>query len=331
MTFKNPPKVSVIMPVYNAERYLQASIDSILRQTYQDFEFIIVNDGSTDNSQVIIDHYAAIDNRIIAIKQSNKGVVSTANHAISLAKGEYISRTDADDVSFEHKIEDLLKCAEKNPKAIVICGSIEVIDERSEYVYRDLVPVRDADIRNAFYLRNPVPNGATLIKKTAIEAVGGYADVFAEDCHMWIKLLQIGEFAGTGTFVYKWRMNPKGLTLSNNSMSIKKCKEYIEELWSTRLPVHTTRSDIRKTGSYYVGLSEKFGIEYKKIFMSDLSRLSVHLIKRGYVLEGLKQLISIASTGRTGLKIVSRRLHIIGQGHFNKLRELKSFGRNEPI
>jgi glycosyltransferase involved in cell wall biosynthesis len=325
------PKISVIMPVYNAERYLRASIDSILRQTYEDFEFIIVNDGSTDGSQEIIDHYASIDNRIIAVQQENKGVVATANHAISLARGEYISRTDADDISFEHKLEDLLHCATKHPKAIVICGSIEVIDERSEYAYRDLVPVRDIDIRNAFYLRNPVPNGATLIKKSAFEKVGGYEDVFAEDCHMWIKLLQIGEFAGTGTAVYRWRMNPTGLTLSNNAMSIEKCKEYIEEHWRFASPTYMTRGEILKASSLYIAQSKMYGIEYKKIFMSDLSRLSIHLIKRGHVTQGLRQLVCLASTGRTGLKIALRRLHLVSQGHFNKLRKLTDFGRNEAI
>jgi len=266
-------KISIVMPVYNAELYLKESIDSILRQTYSNFEFIIVNDGSTDKSQDIINHYAAIDSRIIAIEQPNQGVVAAANRAISMAKGNYISRADADDVSFDHKIEDLVECAKNNPKAVVICGSIEVIDERSEYIYRDLVPIKDRDIRTAFHLRNPVPNGATLIKKSAFHEVGGYDDVFAEDCHLWVKLLAMGEFAGTGTTIYRWRANPDGLTLSNNKQSIDRCKDYIEEVWNRQIPLYINRNYIVETSLFYVNNCEHLGVEYKKVFMSDISRL----------------------------------------------------------
>lgn len=319
------------MPVYNAELYLKESIDSILRQTYSNFEFIIVNDGSTDKSQDIIDHYASIDNRIVTVEQSNQGVVAAANRAISIAKGDYISRADADDVSFEHKIEDLVACANDNPEAIVICGSIEVIDERSEFMYRDLVPMEGRDIRTAFYLRNPLPNGATLIKKSAFLEVGGYDDVFAEDCHLWVKLLAVGEFAGTGTTVYKWRVNPKGLTLSNNSQSINKCKEYIEQAWDHQVPEYITRRDIIDTSLFYINKRERFGIAYKIVFMTDLSRLSMHLIKRGHFLKGIRQLFSLASTGRTGLKITLQRLHLVNQGHYYKLRRMVNFRDSESI
>ena len=315
------PFISVILPVYNAERYLRESIDSILRQTYTNFEFIIVNDGSTDNSQDIIDHYKKIDSRIIAITQENRGVVATANRAAKLAKGQYLSRADADDISFDHKLEDLVRCTEKHPDAVVVCGSIEVINENSEYVYRDLVLTENDDLKRTFYLRNPIPNGATLINKSAFEAVGGYEDVFAEDCHLWTRLFTVGDFIGTGTIVYRWRMNNAGLTLSNNQKSMEKEKEYVDIIWNYGIPPLLTRDIVMQKSKSYFLSDSLYGVAYKKVFLSDLSRLSVHLIKKGYVFQGLRQLLIIASTGRTGLKTVLKRLHLISRGHYAKLHK----------
>jgi glycosyltransferase involved in cell wall biosynthesis len=313
------PLVSVIMPVYNAEKYLRESIDSILRQTYLNFEFIIINDGSTDSSQIIIDYYKKIDSRIIAIKQDNKGVVSAVNNAIKLAKGVYLSRADADDVSFDHKISELVECAINNPKAIVICGSIEIINERSEFIYRDLVLTKNEDLKRALYLRNPIPNGSTLIKKTAIDKVGGYDDVFAEDCHMWTKLYNLGDFISTGTIVYRWRMNSTGLTLSNKDKSVCKEKEYLEKIWQYKKPDFISRKKVIERSKFYQNNYDKVGVEYKRVFLFDLARLSVKLVRRGFIWQGLCQLFVIASTGRTGLGIVKKRLFWVGQSYYDRV------------
>ena len=95
--------ISVIMPVYNAERFLNFSIKSILKQTYSDFEFIIINDGSTDNSMNIINHYEKIDNRIKVINQKNLGVTRALINGIKNSKGKYIARMDADDISLPQR------------------------------------------------------------------------------------------------------------------------------------------------------------------------------------------------------------------------------------
>ena len=100
------PQISVIMPVYNGERFLSEAVESILKQTYQDFEFIIVDDGSTDRSLEIIQYYQALDERIILIENGkNIGVASSLNKGISAAKGEFIARMDADDISLPERLE----------------------------------------------------------------------------------------------------------------------------------------------------------------------------------------------------------------------------------
>jgi len=315
---KNPP-ISVVMPVYNAEKYLAKSIESILNQTFTNFEFIIVNDGSTDGSWEIIQSYEKKDGRIIAVNQENKGVVATANFAASLARGEYISRTDADDISFDTKLDDLLNCARENPSAIVVVGSIEVMDEHDEFIYRELVPVHNHDIKRALYVRNPIPNGATLVKKGAFDAAGGFQNVFAEDCYLWSQLWSVGEFRGTGTTVYKWRMNPEGLTLSNNQKSIKKEVEYLSTLWGIEKPKYLNFKTIRNAGKEYRFMPGRFGVDYKEVFLNDLAQVALHQVKRGSFMAGIRQLLVLSVAGRSGLKAAVRRIVLAAGGASSRI------------
>src|SRR5215211_725311 len=99
------PKVSVVMTVFNAERYLREAIESVLNQTFGDFEFVIVDDGSTDRSLDILKEYAQRDPRIRLISRENKGIVASANEGIAVARGQYLARMDADDVSLPQRFE----------------------------------------------------------------------------------------------------------------------------------------------------------------------------------------------------------------------------------
>lgn len=314
MTSNPDTFVSVVMPVYNAGNFLHKSIESILGQSYTDFEFIIINDGSTDGSWEVIESYAKKDDRIVAVNQKNSGVVKAANLAASMARGKYLARTDADDISFESKLEDLVACARKYPSAILIAGSVEAIDENDEFLFRGLVPIYDDDIKRALYIRNPIGNGATLIKKEAFDHVGGFADVFAEDCDLWTRLFSEGEFRGTGTTIYRWRMNSTGLTSTNNEKSIQKAKEYLSKLWDDFPPRNISRSEILARSHIYTEMPGRFGSIYNEMFLDDISRVAVHQIKRGHIWSGLLQLLSIASTGVLGIKIVVRRLWFIVRG-----------------
>ena len=106
---ENSPLISLVMPVYNSSKYLKQSIKSILDQTVRNFELIIIDDGSVDNSWDIINEFKKKDKRIIALKQSNCGLVHTLNKAIGISKGKYLARLDADDVSHPKRFDKQLK------------------------------------------------------------------------------------------------------------------------------------------------------------------------------------------------------------------------------
>lgn len=116
------PAISVVMSVYNSEKYLAEAIESILNQTFTDFEFIIINDGSTDSSLAIIESYMAKDERVVLISRENKGLPASLNEGIAIAKGKYIARMDADDISLPERFQKQYDFMESNPK-VGVCGT----------------------------------------------------------------------------------------------------------------------------------------------------------------------------------------------------------------
>jgi len=321
------PKVSVIMPVYNAELFLKESIDSILRQTFSDFEFIIINDGSTDKSQSIIDTYAKHDSRIVAIKQDNKGVVATANMAITLAKGLYIARMDADDISMPDRLQQEVAILDSKPNTILVCSSFEIFDKDGEFRYKDVVAPGNEQIKRSLYLRNPIANGSTLIRKQSLVEAGLFDDVFAEDFKMWTKLALLGDFESTGTMLYRWRMNPSGLTLSNNSLSMSKGDEYIASLWLNKKPETISLKDIQKMSNLYLNAKTNRAKGYREVFLTDISQLSAKLFTNGHYIDGIHQFFALAFSGKDGFKAAARRVQFIAFGHFGKLRKKISIKR----
>ena len=152
-------KMSVIMPVYNGEKYLKEAIDSILNQTFSDFEFIIVNDCSSDNTEDIIKSYK--DNRIVYLKnEENSGVATTLNRGLDIAKGEYIARMDADDISLPKRFEKQVDFMDKN-KNCIICGSnTELFGAISGRTY---VPLTDSAIRATVIFSSPFTHPTVMI------------------------------------------------------------------------------------------------------------------------------------------------------------------------
>ena len=122
------PKISIIIPIYNLEKYLDKCIKSILNQTFKDFELILVNDGSTDKSGVICDNYKKVDDRIVVIHKENGGTSSARNIGIDIARGKYIGFVDGDDYIHENMYYELYENLIKNNSDISICKFVRVYD-----------------------------------------------------------------------------------------------------------------------------------------------------------------------------------------------------------
>jgi glycosyltransferase involved in cell wall biosynthesis len=207
------PPITVLMPVYNAEKYLREAMDSILTQTFMDFEFLIVNDGSTDGTEEIIQSYN--DSRIHLITQPNGGVSAALNTGLAAAKGKYIARFDADDISMPDRLERQYRFITTHPGYVMVGSDAEYVDKNGTYVFTFSSPGHtDEEIRNCIYDKNPFIHSAVLYAKDAVLSCGGYdkgAHIF-EDHLLWVRLIRVGRvFNETATLV-KVRLNPESVT-----------------------------------------------------------------------------------------------------------------------
>ncbi|WP_278321641.1 glycosyltransferase [Clostridium botulinum] len=185
--------ISVIMPVYNGEKYLKESIESIMNQTYKNFEFIIINDGSTDNSLNIINEYAERDSRIKVISRENKGISYSLNEGISASKGEYIARMDADDICMPERFDEQLKVMTNNN--IHICAThIEIIgnittEEKLSYEHtHNLDKLTIIELVKGYTICHPT----VLFRKKILDTLKGYNEDYntTEDIELWFRAIK---------------------------------------------------------------------------------------------------------------------------------------------
>jgi glycosyltransferase involved in cell wall biosynthesis len=224
--------ISIVMPVYNTEHCLRESIESILKQTFSDFELIIVDDGSTDKSILILKSFC--DDRIVWI--SNKhDFIDSLNKGINKSKGKYIVRMDADDVMLPCRLETQYNFLEKH-KNIDICGSwAEMFGERLGIIQR---PIDHSVIVHSMLLANPLIHPTVMMKRSIIQYTKKtykYNYPYAEDYKLWTDFALRGIiFANIPDVLLKYRISQKQVThLKKNEMissSLKVRIEYAEKI-----------------------------------------------------------------------------------------------------
>lgn len=200
------------MSVYNAEKYLDEAIASILKQTYCTFEFIIINDGSTDNSLNIIHEYMQSDNRIILIDQPNYGLPYSLNAGLSIARGKYIARMDADDISFPKRFEYQVSFMERNPR-VGVCGTWAEVFGSSSGVIKH--PLQHNELKakllfNVCFAHPTVMIRLDVLRNNNIEYDLKYAN--SQDYKLWSELVDITEFANVPKVLLKYRITSSSIT-----------------------------------------------------------------------------------------------------------------------
>ncbi len=316
------PKISVIMPVYNCDKYLEEALVSLIIQTYKDFEVIAINDGSTDNSLNILEKYAKFDSRIKIISQKNSGIVKALNNGIKASNGEYIARMDGDDISFPNRFTEQVRILDDNSDIVLVAGNFEVINEESEFIYKEVIVPDDDYIQRAFYLRNAVAHGSVMFRKSVVEKIGLYSEAFGptEDMELWMRLTRAGKFSATGTSVYRWRVNQKGITSINNSESIKRAAQHIEKRWQDNEPELLSRKDIINKSKKYNLLFGDTGRHYTKLFLADICQIAIKYLKHGKKISGIKQMISLFLSGKCGTRTVLGRIKYIANNGINIIK-----------
>lgn len=201
-------RVSVLMPVFNCEATVAESIESILGQTYRDFEFVIVNDGSTDNSLEIIKSYAGKDERIKIINnEKNIGISSSLNIGLRHCSGEYIVRMDADDIAYRDRLERQLDYLSGNGDVVLLAGAVEYIDPYG----KALGVTRESRLGKSFLFSNTILHPTVVLDRGFLVDNGiNYREkyTYAEDYFMWLEIHRLGRLAVTKDVVLKYRIRP---------------------------------------------------------------------------------------------------------------------------
>ena len=200
------PEITVLMSVYNGEKYLRESIESILNQTYKNFEFLIINDASTDSSRDIILSYNDPRIRLVDNEQ-NIGLTRSLNKGLKLAMGEYIARMDADDISMPERFEKEIEFFENHPNHAVVGTFVKVIDEKSDVILSLKKYVHDAQIRDYLKIDTHIAHGSAMIRKKCILDVGFYNEsmIRSQDYDLWLRLSEKFMLANIPEYLYMWR------------------------------------------------------------------------------------------------------------------------------
>lgn len=227
------PKVSIILPVYNAAAYIAGAISSVLCQTFTDFELIIINDGSTDNSLEIIRGFT--DNRIKVIDNGeNRGLQLTLNKGLETAEAEYIARIDADDEWIDaKKLQEQVNFLDQNGDCVLIGTAASVIDGVGREIYKVFLPETDREIREKMLRANQFFHSSVMMRRAALEKVGfyGVSDNLrhVEDYDLWLRLGRIGSLYNLPLVALRYRDISSSVSRQNVIEQLRKNISLVEK------------------------------------------------------------------------------------------------------
>lgn len=232
------PRVSVIIPVYNGELYLSETLDSVMKQTFTDWEIIVVNDGSTDKSLEIMEEYAALDERVRVISKPNGGVSSARNVAMNNAKGEYFSFVDADDMWVPEKLEKQIAFMDKNPNIALIYSDISILIDgniRTQNMFLNRKFHKGHIFDQLFYF-NFISTPTVMLRKKIIEQHGNFSTRFRgiEDYDLWLRIADKNEIGYINERLAIYRIHA-----NNTSGNYEKMEKQVFELigiWLEKKP-----------------------------------------------------------------------------------------------
>lgn len=221
------PSISVLMPVYNAERYVSEALGSILNQTYHNFEFLIIDDGSTDRSLAILQDYAGADNRIHLTSRPNTGYVVALNEMLRLARGQFIARMDSDDRAEAHRFRRQLEFLETHPAHVAVGSRVLLIDPDGCPIreFREAMTHEEVDHAHMHNCSGAVICHPTaMMRRQAVIEVGGYRPEAepAEDVDLFLRLAEIGKLEVLSDVLLQYRLHFDSVSLSRRREQLEK-------------------------------------------------------------------------------------------------------------
>lgn len=226
------PFVSVLLCVYNGEPYISAAIESVLQQTFADFELVIINDGSRDRTHEILEEFAKKDSRVRVMHQENAGLTSALNTGLALCRGRWIARQDDDDISLPQRLEKQVQYLRAHENVGLLGTACDVID-----VAGNVLPMQETPLYTTHHelclelqCRNPFVHTSVMFKRELIQRVGGYSEDYpaAEDYECWLRMSNITQLAQLSEKLVQRRISPQMICKQNSS---KQRKSVLRAKW----------------------------------------------------------------------------------------------------
>jgi len=305
------------MSVYNGDKYLRRAIDSILNQTFIDFEFIIIDDGSTDGTRNIVSKYASQDRRIVQVcNPENIGLTRSLNKGIELARGTYIARQDADDISDRTRLEKQINYMQNHPEVGLLGTAYHSIDERGNYICTNYPETSDTAIRWRMLFRNAFIHTSIIIRREILtKKYLFYSDklTYSQDMDLWVKLMVYAKAANLKEPLVFLRRHENSISMQNfsdqeriateisskqlsrlsldSSLSIKEIG--ILRRWHKQLPKQMKKADFSLCVKYFYILNTFSSNSHVDLVEINSIRFSLVLrIMRAMPLHSYKDLIS---------------------------------------
>lgn len=208
------PAVTVLMPAYNAGRYIREAVESVLAQSFTDFEFLIFDDGSTDDTPAILASFS--DPRICIVSRPNRGLIATLNEGLAAARASLVARMDADDVCLPHRLERQVAFMAAHPEHVLLGSDVVYTDREGRPILRiNAGGYTDEELRKNFYARCPLFHPSVMFRKDVVLASGGYPSgaLLFEDWLLWKAVMERGKAAVLPEVLVHMRLNPESVTV----------------------------------------------------------------------------------------------------------------------
>ena len=231
------PLVSILLPVYNSQRYLRPAVSSMLAQSFSDWELICINDGSSDDSPSILEEFAASEPRLRVVHQENQGLVESLNRGAALARGALICRMDADDIAMPERMALQVRFLREHPEHVAVGGAILKIDADSDPLGVDRLPAEHADIERALLSRKTgLFHPTTMMRSSALSAVGGYRRAYewVEDHDLWLRLAQRGRLGNLQRVVLCYRLHSNSICWQRSALQRERMTQLMQEAYAVR-------------------------------------------------------------------------------------------------
>lgn len=306
----NPPILSLLMPVFNSELFVAEAIESILNQTFKDFEFLILDDASTDKSYEIIRNYEKRDSRIkVYNNDKNLGVVESRNKLINLSKGKYIAWLDSDDIAIENRLEKQINFLENHPEIGMVGSNASIIDENNNKIGKWVFETEPQKLKIELFFHSPFLSSSVVVRKyNLLSDKYNPKYTVTEDFDFYSRISEKSEVANLSEFLVKYRINSNGLTRNNfekmEFLSVQVIKEHTERL-GIKLEENTVKN-LRKAKTALKIKSEEVTEIEKSLTLLKKLLLAKNNFKKAAVDEVIQKywFESCRKSAHNGLKIL---------------------------